>query len=331
MMLARVAGALLAVGRDVERAGTWARLIEVGQGMMLEGGRANGSAGTAVWEPVVTVAHAGGAAVAEARNLVRFLALAPEGAVSVVGCARSARDRASTVREHLPADLWEAINEAYLDLGEWTGERLDHTGVYAFCRTARRASHLVQGVADQVMRRDAAWQLLRSGRFLERARAQAVLLRSVADRQATHPDPPAPPVIESRYWRGVLDASMAYEAFLELGSGIVAPDAVAAFLVRDAAFPRSIRFSLLQVRSALLGLMDHGAIPPAAPAVARIDDLVSWLDEAPPAGADLTTVLDAVPVTCDAIEAAIVDGRMSHRGRPTHDPVHAQAAHQTQN
>lgn len=328
-MLLRVAQALLAIGRDVERAGIRARLLEVGQGMMLEGGRANGSAGVAVWEPVVAVAGSGDPAAAEARTLVRFLALSPDGPASVLGCIRSARTQANTVRDHLPTDLWEVINEAHLDLGEWSGTRLDHAGVYGFCRRARHASHLLEGVADQVMRRGPVWRLLRMGRFLERARAQAALLDAVLPVRGGRAQSPISPDEEARYWRGVLDASSAYEAFLDAGMAQATPGAVTDFLVRDADFPRSLRFALSQIRASLAGLASDGAIPRDAPVADPIDGLLTALDE--PMAERIAVVIGAVPGACATVEESLVGRPLTFHRSPSGSAAHAQAAHQTQN
>jgi uncharacterized alpha-E superfamily protein len=261
--------------------------------------------------------------------MVRFLALSPDGPASVLGCMRSARAQANTVRDHLPTDLWEVINEAHLDLGEWSGTRLDHAGVYGFCRRARHASHLLEGVADQVMRRGPVWRLLRMGRFLERARAQAALLGAVSPARGERARSPISPDEETRYWRGVLDASSAYEAFLDAGMAHATPDAVTDFLVRDPEFPRSLRFALSQIRISLVGLASDGAIPRDVPVAEPIDGLLAALDD--PAAERIGVVIGAVPGPCATVEEALVGRPLAFPRSPSESVARAQAAHQTQN
>ena len=54
-MLARVAQTLYWIARDLERAESFARLLEVGQAAALEGDSSNGAGGGLVWEPLVRI------------------------------------------------------------------------------------------------------------------------------------------------------------------------------------------------------------------------------------------------------------------------------------
>jgi uncharacterized alpha-E superfamily protein len=298
MMLPRVAGALFDIGCEIERMDHGARVLEVVHGMSLGMGEQNG---------VVT----------------RLNRVAPRSMESVAKSAAIARERADTVRGHLPAELWEAVNEANLDLRDALEDPFAAKGVYGLSLCARRAGHLVFGVADQAMRRDGLWHYLCLGRFLERASATTRLLAAAEEAWAA--GEPA----DERGWRAVLEATSAYHAFLRSNTAALDHASTVRFLVLDGEFPRSVVFALTEVAMALDGLVPKGTPAPARAASEATGTLLSLLTTAPPRDPG-----DLIHLTLDhlrLIEAAIaVDclPRVFDDPGGLHD---AQAAHQTQN
>ena len=53
---------------------------------------------------------------------------------SIAACLNRARENARSVRDRLPTEVWEGINDAWLELIEWPPERITRDGVYPFCR-----------------------------------------------------------------------------------------------------------------------------------------------------------------------------------------------------
>jgi uncharacterized alpha-E superfamily protein len=295
-MLPRVAGALFDIGREIERMDQGARILEVVHGLGL------GAAGR------------GGIAA-------RMGEAAPSSMAGVAARAAVARTRADTVRGHLPAELWEAVNEAGLDLRDALETSAAANGVFGAALCARRAAHLVFGVADQAMRRDGLWHYLRLGRFLERAGATTRLLALAESADGDDGD--------ERGWRAVLEAASAYHGFLRSRFPVLDHSSVVAFLVLDDDFPRSVVFALTEVSTALDALRDERALPPGGVAGELTADLLEKLAQGPPleAGGLLAFTLRRM----EMIEAAVAVDCLP---RVLDDPggLHdAQAAHQTQN
>ena len=82
------------------------------------------------------------------------------------------------MRDRLPTEVWEGINDAWLELIEWPPERITRDGVYPFCQGIRRSSYLILGLIEQTMRRDEGWQFMRLGRYLERAERSIRLVQA---------------------------------------------------------------------------------------------------------------------------------------------------------
>jgi uncharacterized alpha-E superfamily protein len=333
-MLARVALAFFSIGRDVEGAENAARLMEVGHAMAVETGLANGTAKVSVWQPVLALSGLAGAGGPDVDSLgaLALPVIAPEGRGGVLARVRAARDNANAVRDLLPSDLWEAVNEIHLEVADWTEERLDQAGVYAFCRSVRRASHLVHGVADQVMCHDESWQFLRLGRSLERAMGQIRLL-DASVRATLVARTKKGPEAEFRALRALLASAAAYYDFMRNVSVVLEADAVAEYLVMEGLSPRSIRSALNEVHDSLSALGVAGAIPASSAAVALARAARADLDAAGSIAADarLRALLETLLDRCAGIEAAIDADCFARSPDGLRGALHAQAEHQTQN
>ena len=122
-MLARVAETLYRTARDLERAENLARLLEASQAAALEGDASNGAGGRLVWEPLVHVAgdmddflltHRR----ADERSVPWFVSFGRDNPDSIASCLTRARESARSVRDRLPTEVWEGINDAWLELVE---------------------------------------------------------------------------------------------------------------------------------------------------------------------------------------------------------------------
>ena len=109
-----------------------------------------------------------------------------------------------------------------------------------FCEAIKEGSHLFQGITDSTMTHGEGWQFIQAGRFLERAIALSTLV-SVHFREfferARQPD------VEPLEWIGLLQSCTAFEAYCKAYTADLQPDRIAEFLVLNAVFPHSIRFS----------------------------------------------------------------------------------------
>jgi uncharacterized alpha-E superfamily protein len=169
---------------------------------------------------------------------------------SITGSWFAARENARRARETLSTELWEGINTTW---HRWQG----------FTRTAvterhlswvRERSALISGIADSTMSHDEAWDFLVLGRSLERADMTARLVATGGARSGGAP------------WSVVLSSCGAQQAFMRSQRGRLSDERVAAFLVLDRQFPRSVisalseaerRLEALSPRSERIGVSDE--------------------------------------------------------------------------
>jgi uncharacterized alpha-E superfamily protein len=223
-VLARVAETLYRTARDLERAENLARLLDAGQSAALENNASNGAGGRLVWEPLVRVAGDMDSFLlthrrADERSVPWFVTFGRDNPDSIAACVNRARENARSLRDRLPTEVWEGINDAWLELVEWAPARITRDGVYPFCRGIRRSSYLVLGLVEQSMRRDEGWQFMRLGRFLERAERSA---RLVLERYADLDEERETELVDDA-WRAILGDTTSHEAYLHVHAGELSP------------------------------------------------------------------------------------------------------------
>ncbi|HEY4084471.1 MAG TPA: alpha-E domain-containing protein, partial [Bryobacteraceae bacterium] len=167
-LLSRVADAVYWMARYIERAENVARYIGVNLNLQfdLPGDPAQH------WQSLIdtsgdTEDFEARYGVASQQNVISFLTFDAENPNSIFSCMRAARESARSIRETISSEMWEQVNDMYLQISARqlpAAERLPE-----FYRQLRLASHLFQGVTDGTMTHNEAWHFARLGRKLERA------------------------------------------------------------------------------------------------------------------------------------------------------------------
>ncbi len=334
-MLARVADSLYWMARAIERADTYARLLEVSHAMTRESGDVRGGTRT-VWEPLVEITgdldhflaihH-----YADEASVVRFLAFTDENPNSVRSCLSRARQNAQAVRDLLPTEVWEALNTVHLELSSGSPLRFSREGIFVFSRQVRRAVALLHGLVDGGMRRDGSWYFLRLGRFAERAEKTARLLE-VKYRLLLPDDPALVPSTELHQWRSLLRSVGAHETSLRLDIGPDTPHDMVHLLVNDERFPRSVVYCLDQIALCLQQLVAGGDIADADQALELVAQTRrELLADVPGANGSLPAEMDRVQRRCNAIHEAIAASCFAYSPSSEGRTQRAQAARQAQN
>ena len=247
-MLSRVADSLYWINRYVERAENISRFVEVSQAMALD--CPPGSA-----EPWLPLIDAGGDRElfdtlfpgATPENVIQFLVREPKNPSCVVNCLASARENARQIRDVITTEMWEQINGFYWALQEqeyWQQPPQEQL------REIRRACQLFYGITDATLSRDLSWQFSRLGRLLERADKTTRIL-DVKYFLLLPSSEVVGGVLDELQWIALLRTAGAYQMFRQSQQKAIAPDAVAAFLLLDPIFPRSVRYCLGRIRDSL--------------------------------------------------------------------------------
>ena len=248
-MLSRVADSIYWINRYVERAENVSRFVEVNLHLLLDT-----PMGTMQqWEPLVITTgdqdifkERYGEATAE--NVLRFLTFDSEYANSIRSSVKAARENARSVREIISSEMWEQINEFYLQVEE-TAQSTNMAELYAFFPEVKKASHMFAGVMEATMSHNEGWHFGRLGRFLERADKTARILDVKYFILLPSVDSVGSP-LDNLQWIALLRSASAYEMYRKC-QHLINPSGVVDFLVLHPEFPRSIRRCILLAEQSL--------------------------------------------------------------------------------
>jgi len=239
-MLSRVADSLFWMSRYLERAEHTARVMNVQLNLMLEHGAGSDDHRWA------RVFRALGAELPEGQQplvVAESLIHSTNNPSSIVACIVSARENARQVREQVSSEMWEQLNRLFHRV---TG--VEEAGdVRDFLHSIKDGAHLFQGITDSTMTHGEGWQFIQAGRYLERTVAVAMLVG--VHFEEFHAKKEAEP--EPLEWIGLLESCTAFEAYCKAYTADLRPDRIAEFLVLNAIFPHSIRFSAEALETSL--------------------------------------------------------------------------------
>ena len=256
-MLSRVADSLYWMSRYLERAEHTTRLLDVNLNLMLD---ESASSADHRWPRLLrSLAHPKrlkweGSPYA----LTTTLTFDKELKSSVVSCIVQARENARHVREQISTEQWQRLNSLYLevtrpehrDLMQVDSPQASSEAPSAFLQKVMEDIYQFQGITDTTMSHGEGWQFIQVGRFLERAGSTAKLLEAYHDDLWAHPDR----VVDSTQyleWMGLLRSCTAFEAYCKVYTADLTPERILEFLLLDAEFPHSLRFSIEAVECAL--------------------------------------------------------------------------------
>jgi uncharacterized alpha-E superfamily protein len=261
-MLSRVADSLYWMSRYLERAEHTTRLLDVNLNLMLDESissadhrwprllQALGRPKRVKWE---------GNPYALAHTLT-FDTSVPN---SVVSCIIGARENARHMREQISTEQWHRVNSLYLEVtrpGFKKDMQVDSNSSaeapIAFLQEVMEAVHQFQGVTDSTMSHGEGWHFIQVGRFLERATATTFLLEAYQEDLLTHPDR-ASDGNEYLEWMGLLRSATAFEAYCKVYTADITPERTLEFLLLDAEFPHSLRFSIASLQNALAAIQQQ--------------------------------------------------------------------------
>ena len=192
-MLARVVENVYWLSRYLERAENTARIIGVNTNLLLDlpGGIAPG------WLPLVDISgnraeydalHK--AAKGEEREVVHFLIADKSNPGSICSSLAAARENARTLREILPTEAWELLNEFFAEFTKDVATGINKRTRFDFLKRIVVALQTISGMLDVEEGRVSSGQVRMLGKDVTRVPAEQM----VADAfQAHHQLPEAPP------------------------------------------------------------------------------------------------------------------------------------------
>jgi len=253
-MLARTVESMYWLSRYLERAENTARIIGVNTNLLLDlpGGIAPG------WLPLVDISGnraefdklGGKAARGEERDVVTFLVADKDNPGSICSSLHYARENARTLREILPTEAWELLNEFIGECTRNVDSAINKRTRFEFLKRIVVTLQTIAGMLDGTMNRNDAHTFGVLGRNLERADMTSRIV-DVRSAQLLPAETPELRPFEAVQWMSVLKSLSGYQMYrLRMRTRVKRTD-VLQFLLRDDQFPRSCQFCLMQLERSL--------------------------------------------------------------------------------
>ncbi|MFQ3545220.1 alpha-E domain-containing protein [Halobacillus rhizosphaerae] len=250
-MLSRVADSLYWMSRNIERAENNARALSVQLVNMLEA--SDQDMLDRDWEEVLEIS----ASAEDYYNryerldrdaMIHYLTISPVNLNSLANCMKYARDNARSTREIIPDELWQSLNRFHLEQKGWEEQTFTIQHTQGYLKNLITASMTAQGIIESSMSRGNPYTFIKIGKWLERAEKTARILNVICEKHrkstpgGTH---------SYYYWLTGLQVLNGYDAYIKDNPPTMDAKPVLRFLIDEPAFPRSIRYCMDHVLSAV--------------------------------------------------------------------------------
>jgi len=257
-LLSRVADSLYWTARYLERAEHTARLLDINIGLMLDLSRVSAEQR---WKRVL-------AALGHPRDiewnddvysLVQTLVFDTNHPASVTACVIAARENARQIREEISTEQWQRLNRLFHDISRLQPPSSSDRQLAEFLPALIDGVYLFQGVTDTTLSHGEGWRFLQLGKFLERATSTAMLLAIYQEDVFANMEETVD-AYSYLEWIGLLRACTAFEAYCKVYTADLTYEWILEFLLLDAEFPHSIRFSIDRLHESLEAIEEesHG-------------------------------------------------------------------------
>ena len=278
-MLSRIADSLYWMSRYLERAGNTARLLEINLLYLLEAEDALSP--SAQWKPLLSITASEEAyarcyddAPIGAHKVVQFMTQERSNPNAIRTSLRLARENARVVRDRISKEMWEAMNELWLQVDRQLASPLLPERAASLYAAVRNGVARFHGLTTNTMMRGEGWGFYRLGTFLERADMTARILD--VKYHLLLPDVSmVGSALDYYQWAALLKSLSGFEAYRRQYHAGLRPIEIAGFLIFEPDFPRSLRFSVDRIGAALRTIGDGDANRTAAQAFQRIQELLA--------------------------------------------------------
>jgi uncharacterized alpha-E superfamily protein len=254
-MLSRMADALYWMTRYLERAGDTARLLDINLLHLLEAEDVIPE--PAQWKPLLSITSSEesyaqlypGDEIGAAR-VIQFMTQEPKNPNSIRSSLRSARENARVVRDRISKEMWQAMNDTWLNVDRQLTRPLSPeraAGIYAEVRNGVARFH---GLTVGTMMRGEAFGFYLLGLALERADMTARILDVKYHLLLPDLSMVGSP-LDYYQWAALLKSLSGFEAYRRRYQTGLRPIDVAAFVIFEPDFPRSLRFAVDRMLQAI--------------------------------------------------------------------------------
>ncbi len=308
-MLSRIADSLYWMSRYLERAGNTARLLEINLLYLLEAEDALPE--VAQWKPLLAIsvsedAYAAcyGSSEITQRKVIQFMTAERSNPSSIRSSLRLARENARVVRDRISKEMWEAMNQLWLQLERQLEAPPAPQGAPALYAEVRNGVARFHGLTLNTMMRGEGWAFYQLGTCLERADMTARILDVKYHLLLPDLSMVGSP-LDYYQWAALLRSLSGFEAYRRKYHAGLRPIDVTEFVILERDFPRSLLFCVERMDQALETIRGEAADGASAAAVRRLHEFVEATSAADIYAAGLHEYLDGFLLHVSELHAAL--------------------------
>lgn len=308
-MLSRVAESLFWLGRYTERAENYSRFIDVNLNLSIDlppGLKEQ-------WEPLVTTTGDRELYLSlytgfSKENVIRFLAFDSRNPNGIISCIKSARENARIIRESIPNETWEVLNELYYFIAKLEKRKIwKKDDQHDYFKEIKHYFQLLNGIAIDTVPRTEGWYFSKMGQYMERADKTSRILDVKYHFLLPSAEEVGSP-LDFLHWTALLKSVSAYNSYRRIHGSIKA-SSIVEYLLLNRYFPRSIFFSLIEVENCLhqLSESNRGYSNAAEKAIGNMRSELEFSDINDVFNYGLHEYLDKIQIKFNEISLAISD------------------------
>jgi len=252
-MLSRTADHLFWMNRYTERAENTARLLDVNyQASLLPQSTATAQAG---WQGLLSISELLPTYKAKydsvrAKEVMDFMVKDEGNPSSILSCLGAARENARAVRGTLTTEVWETLNQTWLEVRRMVKQGEFEADPSQFFEWVKFRSHLSRGVTVGTMLMDEALYFMRLGTFLERSDNTARLVDvkfHAVESDFYGATSEKDQEYDFYHWSAILRSVSGFEVYRKVYRDVIKPERVAELLILRPDMPRSLHASMNEV------------------------------------------------------------------------------------
>ena len=258
-MLSRVAENIYWMARYIERAENTARLINVTTNLILDLPKS----ANVGWEPIIEILgsealfHQHYDEVNE-KNILKFMIADQNNSGSLVSSLALARENARTIRDIIPRETWESINDMFIYSKSNTLSGIARKNRHSYLQQIIRSAQTITGQLAGTMYHDSGYDFLRMGRNLERVDMTTRII-DVRSEDLIEDEHEGLTPYETIQWMSVLKSLTGYQMYRRIVQVRVRRADVLTFLLKERRFPRAVYHGICEVESCLRYLPENEA------------------------------------------------------------------------
>lgn len=264
-LVARFASNSFWLGRYVERAEDLARILDVNETYARDNPQGPD------WSRILSLYHDLDRFLSlhdriDARQVLHFYILDRTNPNSIASCVANARENARTVRHLISTEMWTHLNILYAGMRKLTVRDIRQSNLSRLTRKIITDCQTFEGIAEGTFFRTEPWRYYTLGKCIERADQTTRTLDMGYDQLSIRKGD----AVAFVNWNVLLRSVSGYHAYRLRHPGESSPKDIAAFLLYDAEFPKSVFLCANRVGFVLRDLeRRHGSQPNASLETAR--------------------------------------------------------------